>query len=238
MSATPDDARPVEPVPERIEEAVEQIPGEAARAVPGPVSPWPASGSGFRAWLPRVIVESVLIVFSVLLALALDSWREERGHRRQAATARLEILNELRANGDAVAESLQYHSGLLEALRALPADSSPPPPQLFSRGFVSAAQISRTAWDSASETGALAHLAYDDVLLFSRAYAQQERYSEQTRSIGQVIYAELFRGGHESIVSNHRNLATIIGTFVYRERQLLQRYDAILGGSPSPAGVE
>jgi hypothetical protein len=42
-------------------------------------------------WLPRVLVESVLIVFSVLLALALDQWFQERERAATAQTARSRV---------------------------------------------------------------------------------------------------------------------------------------------------
>ena len=62
----------------------------------------------------------------------------------------------------------------------------------------------------------------------SNLYAQQERYAEQGRSIGQLLYQEIYRGGTESIARNHRNLSGLIRTFVYRESQLIDFYDRTL----------
>ena len=198
-----------------------------------PTSPAPPPAPDARAWLPRVIAESVLIVFSVLLALGVDEWREKSAHERQAAAARREILAELRANRDAVRESMRYHATVLDSLAAHRGDAGwTPPVRLFSRGFVSPAQFSHTAWSSASETGALTHMDYDAVLRYSRVYAQQDRYAEQTRAVSNLIYAELYRGGADGIASNHRNLAAIIHAFRFREAELLAVYDRTLSASP------
>lgn len=188
---------------------------EARRAAPAP---------GWRSWLPRVLVESTLIVFSVLLALGVDEWREARGHRAQAAAAERAIIEELRGNRELIAASLAYHSAVHDSLVAHRRDGRAPGIQLFPRGFVSPAQLSHTAWASAAETGALSHVDYETVLRLSRVYAQQERYAEQARGIGDVLYAELYRGGMDAVLANHRNLAGLISTFRYREDALLRQY--------------
>ncbi len=204
-------------------------------ATPAPeVPPPPPPRSGWRTWLPRVLVESALIVFSVLLALAVDQWRESSSQRQQAEAARREILAELQANQATVATSQRYHAALLDSLARYRSSDAAPLVGLFSRGFILPAQLSHTAWSSAAETGALAHMDYSTVLLFSRVYAQQDRYAEQSSSIGEIIYSALYHGGTEAIVQNHRNLAGIINTFRYREDQLLGLYAETLAASNVP----
>ena len=36
---------------------------------------------GWRSWISRVLVESVLVVGSILLALGLDEWNEDQGYQ-------------------------------------------------------------------------------------------------------------------------------------------------------------
>jgi hypothetical protein len=80
-------------------------------------------------------------------------------------------------------------------------------------------------------------MPYDEVLRLSRVYAQQARYADQARVVGDIIYTELYRGGRESVLQNRRNLTGIIETFWYREGQLLGTYDSVLTalGAPAPA---
>jgi hypothetical protein len=99
---------------------------------------------------------------------------------------------------------------------------------MFSRGFVSPAQLSSTAWQSAAATGVVEHMPYQTVLRLSQAYAHQARYEHQAQSIGQVIYGELYRTGVEGVTGNYRNLGNLIGSFLYRERQLTALYDSTL----------
>ena len=150
---------------------------------------------------------------------------------------RSEGTTQVRSNRSALEEALSYHSALLDSLAAHQGQVWTPSPRLFTRGFVSPAHLSHTAWESASQTGALAHMQYATVLRLSRLYAQQDRYAEQTRSIAQILYSELYRGGPGAVVSNHRNLAAIIGTFRYRERQLLGVYDENLAALAPSRGA-
>jgi hypothetical protein len=74
-------------------------------AMESPAAPAP---HGWRSWLPRVLAESVLIVFSVLLALAVDEWREEGELAREVQEARTAFANEIRGNRDLLASD-QFH---------------------------------------------------------------------------------------------------------------------------------
>ena len=59
-------------------------------------------------------------------------------------------------------------------------------------------------------------------------HADQSRYEHQARSIGEVIYGELYRNGVEGVTGNYRNLSNLIGAFLYREKQLIAVYDTTL----------
>ena len=130
---------------------------------------------------------------------------------------------------------MEYHFGLLEMLGGEHEEGWVPETRQFPRGFVFPARVSRTAWDSAAETGALSKTDFSTVVELSKIYAQQDRYEFQARSIGEVIYTEMFHGGAGAIADNYRNLASIINTFGYREKQILAKYDetlaALAGGT-------
>jgi type II secretory pathway pseudopilin PulG len=170
------------------------------------------------------LFEATFVVFGVVLALGANEWRESRAQRLQAQAALEEIVAELQANRAAVGQSLRYHQNVTDSLRSYQRLGGQPSIALFSRGFIFPAQVYRTAWTSASETGALAHMTYADVLRLSKAYALQEAYVEQRNSVGQVIYQDLYRGGSTAILANYQNLAGVISTFLFREHQLLEAY--------------
>ena len=182
--------------------------------------------------IKSALFEATFVVLGVILALAANEWRQARADQEASRRALAAILEEIQANRDAVAVAMEYHHGLIAMLTAEHENEWTPTPSQFPRGFISPARTSRTAWDSASETGVLAKLDYANVVELSRVYAQQERYEFQARSVGEIIYGAIFHGGAEGIAHNHRNLASIIGSFIYRERELLEIYDEALSTHP------
>jgi hypothetical protein len=181
----------------------------------------PRAQAGFRVALRAAVLEAGLVVFGVVLAFAANEWREHRAAVARADHALASILEELRTNRDAVASSLAYHDGLLGAIVEASRSGAAPGIQTFSRGFISPASVYRTAWDSASATGALEAVDFALLLRLSRVYAQQARYEQQSANIGPLLYGELYRGGMAGVLANYRNLSSLIGAMAYRERELV-----------------
>ncbi|MDX1536962.1 hypothetical protein [Arsukibacterium sp.] len=186
------------------------------------------SENRFRHLIGPALFEAAFVVLGVVLALAANEWRQNRADIAQANTALTEIVRELEANRQAVADSLEYHRGLVSRIMQVADDPAQLSIRDFSRGFIFPAQVHHTAWSSAAEIGALSNMSYDSVLVLSRVYAQQESYQEQAKSVGQIIYTELYRGGTAAIIANSDNLITILQTFAYREQQLLKTYNTLL----------
>lgn len=61
-------------------------------------------------------LEAVAIVFSVLVALAVDEWREARQNRALVERSASSIAAEVRANRAAVRKALAYHDSLAQAM--------------------------------------------------------------------------------------------------------------------------
>lgn len=174
------------------------------------------------------LFEASFVVLGVILALAANEWRQDRADKQQSQQALATIFEELKTNRSAVAEAMDYHHGLIEMLFADHEDGWRPEARQFTRGFVAPARTSRTAWETAAETGAFPKTDFTIVKDLSHVYAQQERYEVQARSVGEIIYGEMFKGGTAAIAANYKNLASIIGTFAYREKQMLEVYDEMI----------
>lgn len=174
------------------------------------------------------LLEAGFVVLGVVLAFAVNEWREAEEDREQAAAALDSVVEEVRSNRDAVAAAKEYHVGLLTRLRQVHEAGEEPTIGDFPQGFIAPATPFRTAWESAADTGALADLPYDTVLRLSRLYAEQDRYVHQAQTAGEVIYAELLDVGGFGIVEKHAQLPFFIATFSFRERELLNSYDAAL----------
>jgi len=182
----------------------------------------------FRHLIGPALFEAAFVVLGVVLALAANEWRQNRADIARANTALTEIVRELAANRQAVATALEYHRGLVNKIAQVADNSTTLRLRDFSSGFIAPAQVHSTAWSSAAEIGALTNMPYESVLVLSRVYAQQENYQQQAKSVGQIIYAELYRGGTSAIIANSDNLVNVLQTFAYREQQLLESYDTLL----------
>jgi hypothetical protein len=175
--------------------------------------------------IKSALFEAAFVVLGVVLALAANEWRQARADQKQSELALATIAAELKANRTAMASATEYHLGLMETLGTEHEEGWVPGLRVFAKGFISPAQTSRTAWETASETGVFPKIDFTIVKGLSNVYAQQERYENQAQKVGEIIYGELFRGGAQSVADNYRNLLSIIGTFIYREKQMLDHYD-------------
>lgn len=192
-----------------------------------PPSPAPERRPRWRELIGPALFEATFVVLGVILALAANEWREARQHRAEGAGARSAIANELRENRRLLDSSRTYHRHLMQGIYGAP-PSAPVQVTLFDRGFIMPAQVSTTAWEVASETGALAHIPYEEVLAISQVIALERRYDAMAVSTGQLLYSELYRLGPQGVTGNARNLASIIAAFSYREDQVIARIDSTL----------
>jgi len=135
-------------------------------------------------WLPQVIIESVLIVVSILVALGLDSWRQNREDEEFVRTALSNFEIEIRQNQARVEDAAPFNMGLRLVLS-----------QHYGVGDIdtvdefvnmveiySPAELQSTAWDTALATGSLAKMEYGLVTALSLTYSLQDRYDRSTRS--------------------------------------------------------
>ena len=135
-------------------------------------------------WLPQVIIESVLIVVSILVALGLDSWRQNREDEEFVRTALSNFEIEVRQNKARIDDAAPFNKGLRIVLS-----------QHYGVGDIdtvdefvnmveiySPAALQSTAWDTALATGSLAKMEYGLVTALSLTYSLQERYDRSTRA--------------------------------------------------------
>ncbi len=196
-----------------------------------------------RIPLAPILLEAFFVVLGVVLALGANEWRQSVAESRRAETAREGILSEFAANRAAVHASVTYHLALTDSLTAMfarPTRGATPQDRarVFSRGFVSPASLLSTAWEVANGTASVNHMDYEEVVAFATMYQHQDEYSKQAQHVSQLLYQALFRDGLDGVTGNAENLMSIIGTFWFRECQLLRQYDALLeqgGASPDDA---
>jgi hypothetical protein len=129
-----------------------------------------------RHKLPEILFEGASIVFAILLAFAVDQWREERGHRDLAQRARETIMRELRANrtelqgtfrgnGEKIAGMEKQIARLQSREEVRQLDSS-----------MNLAQLSSAAFQAAQSTQAIQFVDFDWLVRTGRVYELQKTY--------------------------------------------------------------
>jgi type II secretory pathway pseudopilin PulG len=181
------------------------------------------------SWLPRVLFESALIVFSVLLALALDEWRDERATAARAREAVAAITAELEANRKVAERARDYHRGIHAKLNELVAKKQLPGPEIYMAGMFNPARLLETAWTAARDAGAIDAMPYPVVLKLSRVYEWQAVYKNLGSQIVTDLYADLRRRGVEPVMRDgYTGFIILTADFVGREEDLVARYDDAL----------
>jgi len=172
------------------------------------------------------LVEAAFVVLGVVLALLANEWRQTRADKARAESARQSIIAELQANLETVNDAYTYHSHLGRELTLHLSNKTEKQLgiRLFSKGFIHPANTFRTAWEAARSTGALRHMVYEDVLLFSRTYALQERYERQQDMAGNAIYRKIMEGGVYHVMQQPVALRDMVNSLSYKEEELASTY--------------
>jgi len=142
------------------------------------------ASKALSTWLPQVIIESVLIVVSILVALGLDEWREKREDEEFVRTALSNFLIEVRQNKNRVEDAAPFNKGLRQVLSQHYVNEDITTVDEFVNmvEIYSPAGLQSTAWDTALATGSLAKMEYNLVTALSLTYSLQSRYDSTTHS--------------------------------------------------------
>ena len=186
-----------------------------------------------KSALVAAFFEAFFVVLAVLLAIAADNWREDRNEDREAQRALEAILDEIESNRDHAASARQYHMERMGAASVAMQNGAALTVADFPRGFIASAPVSSTAWEVAKVTGAISNLDYETILLLSRVYEAQESYEIQKQASGELIYRTIWESGTQAIPQNLQNLMEVLGTFVYRESELVGVYEEAIGALDS-----
>lgn len=179
-------------------------------------------------WLPRVLFESALIVFSVLLALGLNEWvkRGERlEHSRATVTA---IVEELRHNRDNLEKARRRHESISTQLKDIAEADQMPTREFALSGLFRPTVLQQSAWHAAQDDG-LSALDFELQLDVSRVYAFQEDYTLLADRLVADMYDEIRRRGPEHVLINgFEGFQTLALDFSRRERTLVKELDSVL----------
>ena len=147
--------------------------------------------AGWRRWLVRALFESALIILSIIAALAVNEWRDQRELESHVRRARTAFAQEIQANRDILLDEksgLPYHQRLWQRYQEVGtrpvvtiADLQP----IYDE-FPSGANMLRlrdAVWRSFSGSDLLRRLDQRDLFLLAEIYRQQEEIDDYNRAM-------------------------------------------------------
>jgi hypothetical protein len=178
-----------------------------------------------RHKLPEILLEAGSVVFAILLAFAVDQWREERGHREMAARARATIISELRANRNELSGTFERNTAVIGHMQEQMA-------QLRKKKTASVdttmhlAQLSAAAFQAAQSTQAIQFVDFDWLVGVGRVYELQKTYAlVQDAALDEVsISGGAISGGAQPLAIMER-INSRISAAQQLAKSLLQAYD-------------
>lgn len=214
---------------------------------PPPNDPAPPRSLRWRRWAVRGVFESVLIVFSVVLALALTDWADRRKTAAEMRELRSYFVEEIRANRAILLSDriLPHHRNLRRTFNeaaAIPeltrADAMRAYGQAFETG-IHVAPLRSAVWRSAQAGDLLGEMPPEDLFLLADVYAAQERVGQSSATFLNamptvLVGLERGDGVRSAVVAGQLSF----GDLVAGEEVLVRLYDRALerlGGSASAA---
>jgi hypothetical protein len=188
------------------------------------------SANAWRAWMGKALFEAALIVFSVLLALTLDGWRQDNSDRARFAEAVHSLADEVKLNRDLLGEPfyLDHHRRLLAHYQSR-ADSgeSEGSNEAFKTGL-HPAPLRSTAWTSLSDSGVAHLMPFALRADLAGIHRDQASLDDLFRSL--VAGLSFARADRETPAYQRdqvRVLAMALTDMVATENRLLRQYAAI-----------
>lgn len=194
----------------------------------------------WRRWLPRAVFESVLIVFSLLLALALTGWVEDRRTAHRVAEMRGFLIQEIRANRDEL--RLPYYvphherlklgfarAGGMPNMTVTRRSAEPAITALFGGGGLHLAAPQDAVWTSVSSSDLFEHMEPQEVFMLAQVYRAQESLENTNRAgyenaIGLLDILSDEDDAHRQMM----RMTLYLEDLIQQETNLLRLYDRAL----------
>lgn len=179
--------------------------------------------------LPELLLEAASVVFAVLLALAVDEWRETRSREALAARARASILEEIRGNEAELRKTRDNNRALLRSVEEGLSQLAQKRDTALQFHF-EIALLSSSAWNTAQMTQAANDLEFDWLRRVSNVYELQGLYVTSQSAV-----VDRLSGISELLEDDPRRMLTIIAerlrVALKVQDSLLEEYGKVLGAS-------
>lgn len=200
----------------------------------------------------RILFDMALVVVSVLLALGLGNWREDREKAALTRNVLSVLAQEIESNRKAIDDALPYQDRMALAFREATERFQKTGEFRFPEeaiGKPAAVRFSRAAYDSALVSQVLPRIGVDTVLKLSALYAEQDAYADQLRNYASATlqtdfadgsrYLRLLSNEYAQLAETERRILPMLaaaGAAIERERGLSSSTPPT-APAPAPSGT-
>jgi|ERR1041385_264937 type II secretory pathway pseudopilin PulG len=183
-----------------------------------------------RTWLTQLIIQPIMIVLSILAALAVNNWQESRARDKRVADARHAFVNEITANKQLLLADnhLPHHRRLQAEYSRIATEGAPDSHAFFDTGL-HPTPLRDSAWRMLSGSATLMDLPSGFVLALTDIYRLQNSLEKSNEGFLNSLGAP--RSDRES-PAYQKDVANSIRMFlndlVTAEEMLLRSYDHAL----------
>lgn len=156
------------------------------------------ASSPVRGGYGRSLFEMALVIVSVLLALTVENWREDREKSALTQSVLSALAQELDANRAAIDEALPFQDRNALAFRDALARYEASKEFVFpeeARSRSAVVRFSSAAYESAVIAQVLPRIKVDTLLMLSRVYAEQDAYADLIRGYANATLQVDFADG-------------------------------------------
>lgn len=170
-------------------------------------------------------IQILSIIFSILLALSLNEWKEGRNNKQLALTSLKNFKTELLNNKKAVEAAIRDQNAFLISLRKQTLTITPGKNAAIELPEINMPDVLATAWETALVTRAMVYIDYDLTATLSELYLQQKWLSSLEDKVFQTIVSpySLDRNNMENLA---RSLYVSLKNIMQVETRLLAMYEA------------
>ena len=183
-----------------------------------------------RTWLSQLIIQPIMIVLSILAALAVNNWQESRARDRRVAETRAAFVNEITANKQLLLSDqyLPHHRRLQAEYKKIAKEGAPDTHAFFDTGL-HPTPLRDSAWRTLSGSATLMELPSGFVLSLTDIYRLQNSIEKSNEGFLNSLVAP--RSDRES-PAYQKDVANSITMFLNdllpAEESLLRSYDHAL----------
>jgi hypothetical protein len=183
-----------------------------------------------RTWVSQLIIQPIMIVLSILAALAVNNWQESRAKDRRVAETRAAFVNEITANKQLLLSDiyLPHHRRLQAEYTKIATEGAPDSHAFFETGL-HPTPLRDSAWRMLSGSAILMELPSGFVLSLTDIYRLQNSIEKSNEGFLNSLVAP--RADRES-PAYQKDVANSIRMFlndlVPAEELLLRSYEHAL----------